>query len=130
MFRTIEVWITEVALYQVHVLYMYSRKSGRFSLNEEKATSTVFPRISAQALISYRDSKTWRLNQTRRLFEACAYFLLLISKVRWNYDILYLRRIYVVFERFLQETSTHGSDGLHLHCEKISCEAAGLFSSI
>ena len=39
---------------------------------------TVFPRISAWALISYRASETRRLNETGCLFEAGAYFLSLI----------------------------------------------------
>ena len=37
---------------------------------------TVFPRISAIALISYRASKTRRLNETRSLFEAHRLFLI------------------------------------------------------
>ena len=36
----------------------------------------------------------------------------------------------MVFERFLQETSTPGSNGLHLPSENTSCESVGLFSSI
>ena len=38
--------------------------------------------------------------------------------------------MYVVFERFLQETSDHGSDGLLLRFENTYFEAVGLFSSI
>ena len=47
--------------------------------------NTVFPRISGRALISYGASKTRRLNETGRLFEARRLFL--ISKVRWTYDV-------------------------------------------
>ena len=41
-----------------------------------------------------------------------------------------LRRTDVVFERFLQDISNHGSDVLHLRSENTSCKAEGLSSSI
>ena len=94
--------------------------------------TTMYRIFSNKRLGAYflRGLQDQRLNITGRLFKAWCLFLIAYLEGTVDLQCCLMQCTYVVFECFLQETSDHGSDGVHLHSTNTFCEMVGLSSSI